>query len=59
MDSKLIGKIAFITDKDSMYYGEWGTIVDFDGDLYHIAIANGMDSIPVFGRKEFRVRRKE
>ncbi len=57
MKSKLIGKVAFITDRDSIYYGEWGTIVDFDGDVYYIAIANGMDSVPIFDRDQFRVRR--
>lgn len=59
MKSKLIGKVAFITDRDSIYYGEWGTIVDFDGDVYYIAIANGMDSIPIFDRDQFRVRRSK
>jgi hypothetical protein len=59
MKSKLIGKVAFIIDRDSIYRGEWGTIVDFDGDVYYIAIANGTDSIPIFDRDQFRVRRSK
>lgn len=55
--SKLIGKKAYITDAESMYYGEWGTIAAFDGDGYHIRIANGNDSLPIFTRKQFKVPR--
>ena len=57
MASKLIGLKAHITDKDSQYYGEWGTITHFDGDCYHIAIANGTNSVPMFDRNQFRVKR--
>lgn len=57
MESKLIGKIAYITDKDSWYFGEWGTIDGFDGDVYYIKIANGGDSVPVFERNQFKVPR--
>lgn len=58
MTSKLIGKRACITDKDSFYYGEWGTIAYYDGDVYHIKIANGADSVPVFDRDQFKVPRQ-
>ena len=58
MAYKLIGKVAYITDKDSIYFGEWGTITDFDGDVYYIKIANGGDSIPVFDRDQFKVPRR-
>lgn len=58
MASKLIGKIAYITDPDSIYCGEWGTIADFDGDVYYIKIADGGDSIPVFDRDQFKVPRR-
>lgn len=53
----LIGRKVIITDKDSMYYGEWGTIIGFDDAYYYVAIADGMDSVPIFKRDEFRVRR--
>lgn len=58
MKSKLIGKIAYITDPESIYFGEWGVIDDYDGDVYYIKIANGPDSIPIFDRDQFRVPRK-
>jgi len=54
---KNIGKVAFITNKDSIYFGEWGIIKNFDGDYYYIAIANGIDSIPIFERKQYTVVR--
>lgn len=59
MKSKLIGKIAFITDPESIYNGEWGRIADFDGEVYYIAIANGKDGNPVFDRDQFRVPRNQ
>ena len=58
MASKLIGKIAHITDKDSIYFGEWGVIDYFDGEVYYIKIANGGDSVPVFDRDQFKVPRR-
>ena len=57
MQSRLIGKQATITTKDSIYYGEWGTIKMFDGEYYHIAIYNDADMAVIFTRDEFRVRR--
>ena len=57
MESKLIGKRAYITDKESIYFGEWGIVDYFDGEWYYIKIANGSDSVPVFDRNQFRVPR--
>lgn len=57
MNSKLIGKIATITDTESIYCGEWGIIDDYDGEVYYIRIANDKTSAPIFDRKQFRVRR--
>lgn len=57
MDSKLIGKKAYITDKESIYHNEWGIIKYADNDYYHIAIANS-ESTCAFERKEFRVRKE-
>lgn len=59
MKSNLIGKRAIITDKDSIYFDEWGIIDHFDGDVYHIKIANGSSSVPVFDRDQFRVPREK
>lgn len=59
MQSKLIGKRAIITDPESIYCGEWGIIAHYDGDVYHIKIANGSDTMPVFDRNQFKVPRKD
>lgn len=56
--SKLIGKKCYIIDKNSMHYNEWGIIKHYDGEFYHVAIANGTDSIPVFDRKQIKIPRK-
>lgn len=58
MRSKLIGKTVYITDPESIYYGEWGIVDSFDGDVYYIRIANGYDSIPIFDRDQFKVPRE-
>jgi len=52
----LIGKRVFITDKNSWYHGEWGIVAHYDGELFHVRIANG-NSMPAFDRKQFRVPR--
>jgi hypothetical protein len=59
MKSKLIGKVAFITDNESIYFNEWGRIIDFDGEVYYIAIANSKDSSNIFDRDQFRVPRNQ
>lgn len=56
--SKMVGKRVVITDKESPYYNEWGTIMFVD-DYYHIAIANGQTSLPAFDRDQFKVKRAE
>ena len=58
MKSKLIGKRVYITDPESIYFGEWGIVVDYDGEVYYIAIAGGMNSLPVFDRDQFKVPRE-
>lgn len=60
MASKLIGKKAYITDKQSWYCGEWGIVVDKDEDgLYYVAIAGGTDSVPCFDRNQFVIKRQK
>lgn len=56
---KNIGKKCYITNKDSIYYGEWGIIKAFDGEYYHVAIADGKSSLPIFERDEIRIPRKQ
>lgn len=54
----LIGKRVTITNKESIYHGEWGIVKDCDEDgYYYVAIANGEDSLPIFTRNEFKVNR--
>ena len=57
MSKKDIGKKCYITDKESIYFGEWGIIKDFDGEYYYVAIADGKSTLPVFGRSEIRIPR--
>lgn len=58
MECKLYGKKVYITDRESIYYGEWGIVDYFDGEVYHVKIANGSDSVPIFDRWQFKVPRK-
>jgi len=51
----LENKKVQITDKESIYYGEWGIIKKYDGEYYHIAIANGEDDLPIFNRDQFKI----
>ena len=57
MKSKLIGKKVYITDPESIYFGEWGIIDYYDGEVYGIRIADGKGSSPIFDRDQFRVPR--
>jgi hypothetical protein len=54
----LIGKLAVITDKNSMYYNEWGTIAFVD-EQYYIAIADSKTCQPMFDRDQFKICRKD
>jgi hypothetical protein len=47
-DLSSIGRKVNIIDKESMYYSEWGTVQAFDGEYYHVAIANDTDCVPIF-----------
>ena len=51
-----IGKKCFIKDKGSIYYNEWGIIKDYDGEFYHVAIANGKN-LSIFDRDQIRISR--
>lgn len=56
IEKKLVGKVVTITTKDSWAFGEWGVIKMFDGEYFHIAIANGNPCL-IFSKDEFRVER--
>ena len=57
--SKLIGKIVDILDANGRPTCEWGTIIDFDGEYFHIAFANDPNCVPIYSRDEFRVVRDQ
>ena len=61
MYKSLIDKVVTISDRESMYHGEWGVVVEENtaDDEYHVAIANGRDSVPIFNRNQFVVRRDQ
>lgn len=59
MKSKLIDRKVYITDPESIYFGEWGIVADYDGEVYYLRIADGKDAQPIFDRDQFRVPRKE
>ena len=58
-DMKDIGKRCYIINKDSIYFGEWGVVKHFDGEYYHVAIANGTATLPVFDRKELKIPKNQ
>lgn len=53
----LVGKVAHITDKDSIYHDEWGRIVDYDEGVYYIAIADDSKNQVIFDRDQFKVKK--
>lgn len=57
--SRMISKRAYVTDKESIYFGEWGTIAHYDGECYHLKIANGSGSMPMFNRDQLWVPRQQ
>lgn len=64
MSKKLIGKRAYIKSNVAEEYRSgsyWGTIIDFDGEYYHIQmLCNGVDETSpalIFERHEFVVKR--
>lgn len=62
MKSNLTGKRVDIIDKESQYYGYWGYIRYFDGDVYHvdggsISETFGSGLTPIFDRDQFKIRR--
>ena len=49
-----VGTKVYIKSPNSWYNGEWCIVKYFDGDDYHVAIANGQDC-PVFERRELKI----
>ena len=64
MNNKLIGKIAYIINKQNEYYNEYGIITYYDGECYHIALwckdlktAKEHSGIILY-RNEFRIKKE-
>lgn len=57
--SKLVGKIVYITDPDSIYFGEWGTVDYYDGECYGLRLANEKIATAIFDRDQFKVPRRQ
>ena len=55
----MLGKVAYVTDKESIYCGEWGIIEYYDGECYHLKIANGSGAMPMFNRDQLWVPRQQ
>ena len=57
-NENLIGKKVIIKERDSWFYGEWGTVIDVDGDDIYVAIANDRSSVPVFDRRDVKLMKQ-
>lgn len=49
----LIGKIVNIKGRP----GDWGRVLDFDGEYYHVAFCDDKDNVLIFTRDEISVQK--
>ncbi|WCF11689.1 hypothetical protein NDS46_30545 (plasmid) [Paenibacillus thiaminolyticus] len=60
---KLIGEKVEITDKESFYFGHWGYVQHFDGEVFHVGGGSisliGSGQCPIFDRDQFKVISKK
>lgn len=54
-DSKLIGKRVYIPNEEGKHYGDWGRVIGYDGEYYHIAFADDKSNVLIFKRSEFHI----
>jgi len=61
MKKEPIRKLVKIVDKESSYYGHWGFIRYWDGELYHVSggsISSSFGEVtPIFSRDQFKFPR--
>ena len=57
--SNLIGKIANIPSFDGKFHGDWGRIVAFDSEYYHISFADDKNDVKIFTRDEIHIPRNQ
>ncbi len=55
----MIGRRVYIKNRDSIYFNDWGIVVDYDGKYYHVAIFNDKNCTVIFERNELHIPRKE
>lgn len=55
--SKLIGRRVYIPDERGQFWGDWGIVIGYDGEYYHIAFAGDEKHTLVFTRSEIHVTR--
>lgn len=53
----MIGREVYINDKESIHYKDWGVIVDYDGEYYHVAIFNDKSHTVIFERNQLYIPR--
>lgn len=58
----LIGRLVYITDRQSIWHKHWGYIRYWDGDVFHVSGGSISDSqnrtMPIFDRDQFTTPRK-
>lgn len=57
--SKLIGRRVYIPDDSGKHWGDWGIVVGYDGEYYHVAFAGDQKNTLIFKRSEIRVTRQQ
>lgn len=55
--SKLIGKKVYIPNENGQHWGDWGRVIGYDGEYYHVAFADDKSNVLVFKRQEIRVHK--
>lgn len=57
--SKLIGKYAYITDKNSVHYQDWGEVIDFNNGVYHLIMNTDKETVVTFNRDQFKIPERQ
>ena len=57
-ESKLIGRRVYFQDYDGDW-NDWGIVIGYDGDYYHVAPAGAKNISIVLSRREMRVPRRK
>ena len=55
--SKLIGKRVHIPDERGQFLGDWGIVIGYDGEYYHVAFAGDENNTLIFKRSDIHVSR--